>query len=337
MRKDPTLTAIGRGGAIAALFVLVVAILVALVVVAGGVGAQEDSRAVATRTIDIAYRPFDEIAVPVIVDQLDPTTLLTVRASRFESDATGSVRQCTEGAQMVCRNPRPVRFDSDGAADFQYLVTDGGGCRLRDERCTIELRVGAFLSIIDTVFVDVAPSPGRITVTPRDGLRPGQTVTVSAEGFVSGATLNLAVCAAPSTSGRRCGAPGPDLDVVTNTDGALSVEIALDVQEVGADRVACGRQVACRMIVTSDEAAVRALPVRLNFDEGPGAAYSTQRVATGMAVALALVLVATWLVRSTSWTPPPEADGRAIDDADYADLDREAEQFDVSGSPVPAS
>ena len=328
------LTTLSRGAIVAAGLVFVVAILVALVLIAGGVDAQEGPPEVATRSVDIVYRPPDEIVAPVIVDQLDPTTVLTVRAFRFESDATGSAQQCTEGAQKVCRNLRPVRFDADGMADFQYLVTDGGGCRLADDRCTIELRVDDVVSVVDTVFVDVAPPPGRLTVTPHNGLRPGETVTVIAEGFVSDVTLNLAVCAAPSTSGRRCGAPGPDLDVVTNSDGRATVDFALDIQEVGVDRVACGRRVACSLVVTSDETAVRALPVRLYFDDGPGAVYNGRRAAAGLAIAVALLLVATRLVRTTSWTPPPEADGQAIDDADFADLDREAEEFDVSGSPV---
>jgi len=82
------------------------------------------------------------------------------------------------------------------------------------------------------------------------------------------------------------------------------------------------------MVVTSEEAVVRALPVRLHFNEAPGATYDAARIGIGVGVVLALVVVALWLVRSIDWAPPREADGRAIDDAEYANLDLEAEQFD---------
>lgn len=202
-----------------------------------------------------------------------------------------------------------------------------------DERCTIELRVGESLTIIDTVFVDKAPPPGRIAVSPSRDLLPGDTVTVAVSGFAGEVSLNLMVCAAPSTRGARCGAPGPDLALLTNADGAASVEIVLDIHEVGANRIACGRRVACTMVVTSDDAVARALPVTLTFNDAPGATYEAGRVTIAIVAALALLVVAIWLARSTNWTPPRDADGRAIDDADYADLDLEAERFENAPQP----
>jgi len=323
----PAPGAVGPGVAVMAAFI--VAIVVSLVVLEAGASGQEETPpGVATQTIDIVHRPLDEVIAPVIVDRLDPTTVLIVRARGFKSDTTGTVRQCTEGAKRDCRNIQPVRFDENGGADFQYLIADGGGCRLRDERCTIEIRVDDLLSVIDTVFVDEGPPLGIVTVTPSRGLLSGDTVTVTVGGFARGAALKLMVCAAPATRGPRCGAPGPDLELLTDTDGTASVEITLEVQEVGTDRVACGRRIACSMVVTSEEAVVRALPVRLHFNEAPGASYDGVRIGIGVGVVLALVVVALWLVRSIDWAPPREADGRAIDDAEYANLDLEAEQFD---------
>jgi hypothetical protein len=43
---------------------------------------------------------------------------------------------------------------------------------------------------------------------------------------------------------------------------------------------------------------------------------------------LALLVVAVWLVRSTDWRAPREADSSAIDDAELADLDLEAALFE---------
>jgi len=306
----------------------VVAVVAAIVVGGAEAGAQEEAPLVATRTINVVHQPPDELVGPTIVDQLEPSTVLTIRAVRFDKDATGMARQCTVGERRVCRNFIPVRFDETGAADFQYLITDGGGCRLVDERCTIEIRDGQNMSVIDTVFIDVAPPPGHITVTPRRDLAVGDNVTVTAHGFPSHATLTLMICASPSTSGPRCGSPGPVLQLATDDAGAGSAEVVLAVRAVGADRVACGRQTDCSMVVSSDSVGVRALPVRLLFNEAPGAGYDASRVAVGIIAALAFALLATWLIRSTDWTPPPEGGGRAIDDVDYADLDVEADRFD---------
>lgn len=334
-KGDSTLRAIGLGVAVLATFLIVV--VGGLVVLGVGAGAQTDSPDVATQSIRIEYHPLDEVRLPTIVDQLDPTTVLTVQASGFDNDTTGVVHQCTTDEQRSCRNSQPVRFDDAGEALFQYLVTDGGECRLRDDRCTIELRVGESLAVIDTVFIDEAPPPGRITVTPDRDLRSGDTVTIAVSDFAGGSLLNLMVCAAPSTSGSRCGEPGPDLALTTDAAGSAFAEIQLDVNEVGADRVACGRRVACAMVVASERAVVRALPARLQFGEADGATYDAGRVLVGIGGAVALLLVAVWLARSTNWMPPPEADGQSIDDADYADLDREAEQFEPGPEPVPST
>ena len=179
--------------------VFLAAVLAAIIVFGVGAGAQEDAPGVATRAITIVHRPPDELVAPTIIDQLEPTTVLTIRAALFDKNITGKVSQCTVGERRLCRNSVPVRFDGAGAADFQYLITDGGGCRLVDDRCTIEIRAGQTMSVVDTVFVDVAPPPGHITVTPRHDLLVGDNVTVTAEGFPSSATLTLMICAAPST------------------------------------------------------------------------------------------------------------------------------------------
>ena len=325
-RRDSVLATVGRGSAVIAAFV--VAVLAAIIVLGVGAGAQEDAPGVATRVISVVHRPPDELMAPTIINQLEPTTVLTIRAVLFDKNTTGYVGQCTIGERKVCRNSIPVRFDGTGAASFQYLITDGGGCRLVDDRCTIEIGAGQTLSVIDTVFVDVAPPPGHITVTPKRGLLVGDNVTVTAHDFPSSATLTLMVCAAPSTSGSRCGSPGPVVELSTDAAGTGSAEVILAVQEVGADRVACGRRTVCTIVVSSDSVGVRALPVRLLFNEAPGATYDAGRVTVGIVAALALALVAASLVWSGDWTPPPEGGGRAIDDADYADLDLEADQFD---------
>lgn len=311
---------------------------VAFVAIGTGASAQTDQppSEVATETLVINYQPEEELATPFLIDELDPKTVLTVRVTGFDANTTGMITQCLRGSSRQCRNQLPVRFDHRGAAVFQYLITDDFSaitgdaepCRLSSERCTIEVGAAGKLTVIDTVFVDQAPLPGRLDVDPRRGLLIGDTVTVTASQLPPGAELTVMICAAPATSGPRCGSPGPEVPLIIASDGTGQAEVTLDASEVGSDRVACGRRVTCRVVVRSDQQHVRARAVNLSFDDSPGAEYTATRVIIGLTVGLALALTAAWLVRSTDWNPPGESDSTPIDEADYADLDREAALFD---------
>ena len=281
------------------------------------------------RKLVIRYQPDEDDALPLFIDELAPETLLTVMATGFDVDTTGAVTQCVEGSVRRCRNRLPVRFDDRGAATFQYLVTDDiDPCRLSGERCTIELTSSAKISVVDTIFVDAAPAPGRLDVAPRRDLLVGDTVTETASEFPPGAELTVMICAAPSSSGPRCGAPGPEMPLIVDLDGTAEVDFVLDVSDVGSAGVACGRQVRCHVVVRSDQRGLRARPVPLTFTASPGADYTTSRVIIGLTAALGLALAAAWLIGSTDWRPPSESDSSPIDEADYADLDLEAANFD---------
>ena len=181
---------------------------------------------------------------------------------------------------------------------------------------------------METIFIDAAPEPGTIRVKSEGALVVGDTVVVALSGFPSEASLLVTVCAAPATSGSRCGAPGPEVPVTIGSDGGAEVEVVLDVDEVGSDGVACGRRSACRLVVSSEEVGVRANPVTIPFADGPGADYEASSVVIGVALAAGFLALAAWLVRSTNWDPPREADSSAIDEAEFADLDREAAEFE---------
>ena len=296
-------------------------------------GAQQDEGdrdAVPTRSVVVAPSS-ERVDRPLVLDRLDPQTVLRVRASGFEPDTTGTVMQCLDGSR--CRNGLSVRFDEHGDASFQYLVTDevgtgtdDGRCRLGRLRCTIEIRAGESTQVIDTVFVDEAPSPGMLMVDPDTGLAVGDEVRVTASRFTPGAELTLRLCAAPGSSDARCGTPKPAVPLTIGADGSAQARITIPA-EIGADEVACGRRAPCLLVVSSEEVGVWARPAPLAFAEGPSPDYDRDRLVIGLAVALVLGALATWLIRSTDWSPPAEADGAAIDDADYADLDLEAEQF----------
>lgn len=309
-----------------------VALALAAVGGAAAAHAQEGDAPVPTRPVMVRAQPPGDTDPPVVVDRLAPATVLTVQADGFEPNTTARVAQCVDGAG--CTNHHSARFDDDGYAAFQYLITDdvggSGDCRLDAPRCTIELRAGEDLAVIDTVFVDAAPAPGTIAVEPSDELTVGDLVTVTASEFAPGAELTVMVCAAPSASGSRCGAPGPEVSLPIETAGSATTEITVPA-EVGADAVACGRRSRCQVVVASDDVGVWARPATLDFAAGPSPGYSGGRVLVGIAAAIALLALAGWLISSTDWRPPPEADASPIDDAEYADLDREAEAF-----PEPA-
>lgn len=291
---------------------------------------------VATETLVIKYQP-EDLVEQVIIDSLAPATVLTIHATGFDSDRTGFIRQCVSAAELRCRNELPVRFDEFGAARFQYLITDGSGaptgnaasCRLSAERCTIELWIADKKTIIDTVFVDEAPSPGRIDVTPTRDIFVGGTMSVTVSKFGAGDKLIVMLCAGSSIDRSRCGAPGPVVQLTVGSDGSAQADLTLDDLNVGSDRVTCGRQISCNLVVTSDRGNLRARPVQLGFAAGPGADYDPSRVTIGLGVAVVLAAAAGWLIRSTDWTPPSESDSTPIDEAEYADLDAEADQYEL--------
>lgn len=290
----------------------------------------------ARRTITVEHDPTEAAHDARNLDRLASSTLLLIEAAGFDHDTTGAIVQCTIGQARRCRNYLPVRFDDRGEATFQYLIDDdGGGCRLVDDRCTIELTTGERTTVIDAVFVDAALPPGVITVSPADDLQPGDRVEVVATGFSAGSQLVATVCITPATSGPRCGAPAPEVRFDADDDGAGRAVLDLDVDEVGEERGACGRgsgsrcQVVVAQVIGTGRPRLSASPVALHFAAAPGASYDTTRLVAGTAAALALLLAAGWLIARGDWAPPEESDGSAIDDAEFADLDFEAERHEA--------
>lgn len=331
----------------------VAAALLAVVSIAAGTGAAAPARAqgddppgIGTVSIVIDRDRSREPGVPALVDELAPQTVLTVTATGFEPDTTGTIEQCLGAEAKRCRNRLSVRFDDDGGAVFQYLVTDAIAgsaedmpCRRGSGRCTVELRVADDIRIVETVFVDRAPAPGRLTVTPQRNLRVGDTLTIEATSFPPRARVTVMVCAAGSerevSTQARCGGAGLGSDLEIGADGTAATTFTLDDPKVGSDGVACGRRVKCRVVVTSDELGVRAAPVNLGFAASEGAAYSPARLSLGLSAALVLAVAAAWLIRSTAWVLPGEADSSPIDDAEFADLDSEAAAF-PEDPPIPS-
>lgn len=314
-----------------------VVVTAALVVATMGASGAQEPTDLSVRPLQLAWVEPDEVRVPPIAGGLEPTTVLEVRATGYTADTTGTVRQCATGTLRRCRNQLTVRTDNRGVAVFQYLVTDAvdldGACRLASQqRCTLELSIGERRTEIDTVFVDDAPTPGRITLDPDADLTIGDTVTVNATGFPPRTELTLQVCAASATRGDRCGPPGPVAIVVTDAAGSGRTTLALDIEQVGEAGIACGRRTPCQVVASSSTVGARAAPARLELTTTPSAGYDRSRLAAGLLLAALLAAAAARLVRATDWRPPAEADASAIDNAVWADLDAEAEAFEEAAS-----
>lgn len=326
----PTGSRIGSGAAVGlATLIAAMAVLFATTATAGA----QDTEDPALRRVQLRWIEPDETVVAPVEGGLEPATVLEVNAVGYPSDTTGRVRQCVTGATHRCNRSLTVRTDHRGQAVFQFLVTDridsDGRCRLASaQRCTVELEIGDRLTVVDTVFVDAAPTPGRLTIDPDRDLEIGETVTVEARGFPAGRELSLRVCAAPATRGDRCGAPGPEATVLTDATGSARATLTLDIDEVGAAGIACARRTPCQIVATSTAVGVWSAPVRLDLATTPGVGYDGARLAVGLLLAALLAASAARLIRATDWQPPAEADSSLIDDATWADLDAEAAAFD---------
>ncbi len=235
-----------------------------------------------------------------VADRLQPGTVLSVIAHGFEPFEPGTAEQCAPTISARCFNQIPVQFDEDGVARFQYLVSPdfqngaapAGRCRVGTAPCTIVVR-----SIdrerwgqLQTIFGEAAPPPGRITVTPADGLSlDGQTVTVTVRDYPPGATVRAMLCAAPAATLDRCGRPGPEAPLVVGPNGTGSTELLIEPGDVGAARASCTRGSDCGIAVASRDVFTRAPAVPISFAGRAGADYDPTRLALGLAGAAILL------------------------------------------------
>lgn len=264
-------------------------------------------------------------------ERLTPATVLRVRVAGFRPFAEGRAEQCVTAARRECSNSIPVQFGEEGAAFFEYLVSDGFAVAARQGRCragaapcsvVVTARDAPERAEIQTVFHDTLPPPGRIRVTPRNLLVDGDTVTVEVEDFPPGAGVRAMLCVPPDATGaERCGPPGPTAPITVGSDGTGRTELVIRTGAVGSERLPCRRGHPCGVSVASETVFARASVVPITFAAPPGTAYDATRLASGLGVAALFVALALWLVRRTDWSPVGEAAAPEIDDVEYADLD----------------
>jgi hypothetical protein len=276
----------------------------------------------AVRDVALHLSAADEFTPPSsIVDRLPDRTVLRVSATGFEPWSTGVIEQCTTTG---CGNAFPVSFDGNGNERLQYLAADDfavagalASCGPDDPPCVVRVSSADAAVYVSTVFGGAAPAPRMVAIdTPAGGVADGDTVTVTASGFPAGERVQAMLCAAPATFGTaRCGAPGPVAAFAIGDDGRGSTSLVVRRGRVGTDGAACGRDAPCGVAVTSAATSVPGPVVPITFAAGPSAAYDAGRVLVGLLIAALLLGLATYLVRTTDWRKPTEADTPALDRA----------------------
>jgi hypothetical protein len=119
--------------------------------------------------------------------------------------------------------------------------------------------------------------------------------------------VSVVQCVAPDISGpRRCGFPGPALDVTTDARGAARVGFPIHTGRVGTEPgLRCERRTTCGISVLVDGIALAPV-VGFELAAVPGAEYDAGRLALGLALAGAFALAALVLGLTTRWRLLPD-------------------------------
>lgn len=222
---------------------------------------------------------------PPVLAGMDAGDLVRVRVRGFPARASGALGLCDRD---VCRDTVPILTDGRGDTDVAYRL--GADCGAPS--CALVVDVGGVVGSAVTVFGATPPAPLAVVRVERTGSR----VDVVVRGARPGATLTILAC--PENAIRRSGCrPLGDAPVVAGAGGQASlraVAAATAARVVVAD-VGTGETIAWPVDIPHATVVV----VRPE--------YGRARVTTTLLVALLLVMVAAWLVRSTDWGPPAEA------------------------------
>ena len=289
-------------------------------------GAHEQG--VAGPTVSLAAFNGDGFAPEaIVVDELPPSAVLRMTANGFDPYDKGFVEQC---AGTSCTNAFPVTFDEFGVSQFQYLLHDSVGmtetgpstCRADEPSCIVRVRTDTDVAYIATFVGDPAPPPREVITEPdlRD-VEDGEAISVSVRNFLPGESVRAVLCVAPHTVGvERCGAPGPVAAFVVDSNGEGSTTIVVKRGAVGTESLNCGRERDCGVVVQSVGSIVPAPAAHIDFSSGPSASYDATRVAIGFMLALGLLAIAIYFIRTTDWRKPTEADTPELDAASLSEL-----------------
>jgi hypothetical protein len=169
-----------------------IALLTLLGIAPGAAGAAGAGDSIETPLTLSPDEPSDFTGREPVLDALPTNAVLLVTAGPFEPNVTGLIEQCQLGDHVSCSNELPVRFDDDGRAVFQYLVTqpNPSACRAAAPRCIVRLRAADRTATAVVVFLDLVPEPGRITLRTPSARSAGDRITVEVADFQPGAAYD---------------------------------------------------------------------------------------------------------------------------------------------------
>jgi len=248
----------------------------------------------------VSPRPGALPPVPKVMGDLRHGDVVVVEVAGLEPHSRATVHQCPTAALAAgsCRAGLPITASGQGLATLLVDLHDrldvlGAAevdCR-EPGACSIVVFGSARLEVI-TVFGGPAPPPIVIRAEPAR-IPPGGTVTASAERLAPGSAVSFVVCR-PSRPGEAdCGTPTEPVRVDETGEATASVT-------VGAGR--CPRGGTCAVAVVVDDGGPVAF-AHLQLIGRSGAAYADGRVQAGLAVAVAFLLLAGWVLKRTDWAP----------------------------------
>ena len=228
-----------------------------------------------------------EIRPVPVVDRREAGDVVEVRGQDFEAGASGVIGQCRSMATTRCRNVAPVVADDAGRVRAAYRLEG----RASGEVLLVEIADQRAVASI----VFGAPAP------PRPVVRLDDSRILSIDGGPSRSSVVIARCASDARA----------LD-----DGCHQRQKVL-LDDTGRARVSLERQKDESLVVVADAAShsVIAEPLFVPGIRRSQVRLEPGRALAGVAVALFLLGLAAFIIRTTDWRPPSEASTPYLDAA----------------------
>lgn len=221
-----------------------------------------------------------------VVDRREVGDVVEVRGRDFDPGASGAIGQCGSMAARRCRNLAPVVADDAGHVRAAYrLEGPASGSVLLVE-------IAGQRAVASLVFGAPAPPP------PRVRLDPSRVLSID-----GGAPRSLVIVA-------RCAADARALD-----DGCHARQmVRLDDSGRGRVRIEPRRDDGL-VVVAAESESVLTEPVFMSGIRRSEVRLEASRTLAGVVVALFLLGMAAFIIRTTDWRPPSEASTPFLDAA----------------------
>ncbi|MFN0029240.1 MAG: hypothetical protein ACKV2O_18955 [Acidimicrobiales bacterium] len=258
-----------------------------------------------------------------LVKGLEEGEVVVVRADGFAANTTGWIRLCVVEEPNRCGTTFPIRFDEGRSAIVQYQLQpaapgEPGGCR-PGSRCVLEVFDRHGGGYADLSFGPADPADVRLRLPGGSHVVVGQPFEVIVDGSLPADPLTVVLCQRADPFPRSC----QPLSMADPT-APIGGPAGLRFEVIATPDQARDCHEGCVLSVRAGDEAIRADVIEVRPSSDTPVRYEPARLIAGLATAALMVGLAGWLWRRTDWSPPRAADGAAIDEADFADLDAEA-------------